>query len=265
MRKSAAAAVTASGVVALSALLTPAAFAADAPQAPTMTSVTVNAGQDIVISDLTQYLDVPIAETAQAKSGVAGMSVALWHGRNFATDLDGLLLSSPKQQCTTVNVTTTSCTDVITIQHSLKADWGNPASENDFAGSWHVDIIVSDNKGRVTEDHKYATVKIVRKATVTAEASAKQIRKGKNVTFTGSLQRLDLDTNEFQGYDGASAQLQFAKEGTNAFTTVATVKAKNGKLSATVAANKDGRWRWNYAGDKTTSTATSPVQFVNVV
>jgi hypothetical protein len=265
MRKSAAAAVTASGVVALSALLMPSAFAAEAPAAPTMTSVAVNAGQDIVIDDLTQDLEVPIAEIAQAKAGVAGMGVSLWHGRNFDTSLDGLMLSSGTEQCTTVNVTTSSCTEVITIQHSLKADWSNPASENDFAGQWHVDIIVSDNKGRVTEDHKFATVNVLRKAEVTAEASRKQVQKGKNVTFTGSLNRVDLDTSTFQGYDGASAQLQFSKEGTNVFTTVATVKAKGGELSATVAVNKDGRWRWSYAGDKTTSTATSPVQFVNVV
>ncbi|NMO53883.1 hypothetical protein HH310_22220 [Actinoplanes sp. TBRC 11911] len=90
------------------------------------------------------------------------------------------------------------------------------------------------------------------------------MRKGNNVTFTGTRKRADLGTSLFKGYDGASAQLQFSKEGTNAFTTVTTVKAAGGKLSATVAANKDGRWRWRFAGDKTTAAATSSVKFVNV-
>jgi hypothetical protein len=265
MRKSVAAAVTASGVAALSALFATPAFAAGAPAAPTMTSVTVNAGQDIVISDFTQNLDIPIAEIARAKAGVAGMGVSLWHGRSFGS-LDGLKLGTGAPDCATVNVTTSSCTEVITIQSSLKADWSNPASENDFAGQWHVDVTVSDNKGQVSENHKFATVNVLRKATVTAEASRKQVQKGKNVTITGSLKRVDLDTSAFKGYDGVRAQLQFSKEGSNVFTTVTTVKASSsGELSATVAANKDGRWRWRFSGDTTTSTATSPVQFVNVV
>ena len=264
MRKSAVAVATASGAIALSTLLTSAAFAADAPAAPTMTSVTVNAGQDIVLSGLARNVEVPVTAIARAKAGVAGVQVTLWHGQNLDS-IDGFLVGSGEFHCTTVNVTTSSCTDVITIRQSLKADWSASGSENDLTGRWHVYATVVDNKGRVTDDHKFATVNVLRKAKVTAEASRTQVQKGKNVTFTGSLKRADLDTNEFKGYDGASAQLQFSKEGTNVFTTVTTVKASNGELSATVAADKDGRWRWSYTGDKTTSTATSAAQFVNVV
>ncbi|NMO51013.1 hypothetical protein HH310_07395 [Actinoplanes sp. TBRC 11911] len=264
MRRSAATAVAAVGVVGLSALFGPPAFAAEAATSPKIVSVTVNGGRDIVVSDLTTDLEVPVTAVAQAKAGVAGIGVALWHGPNF-NHIDGMKLGRGTPSCVTVNLTTMSCTDVIDIQGSLRANLGNPISENDLAGRWAVDAGGTDNNGGFSDDPHFATVNVLRKARITAETSRTQVKKGKNVTFTGSIKRVDLDTSKFKGYDEASVQLQFSREGTDVFTTVMTVKASDGEFSATVAANRDGRWRWNYAGDKTTSAATSPVRFVNVV
>jgi hypothetical protein len=259
----AAAAVT--GALALSAFVLPAAHAEQASTAaakPEITTVIVNGGEDIVVGKLTEPREIPITVIAKARPADLLVSVALWHGTDFddVNGIDGSLFPTESAHCVAVNATTSTCDQTLTINPGFDLD------RNELAGDWHVDAYVMDKNHHSVDKPNYADVKVLRAAKLTADTSKKQVKKGNEIGVSGNLTRADWDTVQNVGFEGAAAQLQFRAEGTRDFSTVKTVKAStDGFLYATVKASKDGNWRWSYAGNKATATATSPARFVNVV
>ncbi|MFD9910409.1 calcium-binding protein, partial [Streptomyces sp. NPDC059063] len=184
-----------SGAVALSALVVPAAQAADKVQGDTkITSVTVNGGKDIVLGT-TAKKKITITVTGTDPKGIKEGMAVLWHGKKFEPEhLDGVMAPPRESKCTKVNATTGTCK--IVIDANPREIW------NGTAGKWKVMAGLLAN-GRA-EDHiivnAYKTVSVKRAARLTVNASPEPVRKGKAITVAGALTRANWDTHKYAGY-----------------------------------------------------------------
>ncbi|HST86578.1 MAG TPA: hypothetical protein VLL08_32875 [Kineosporiaceae bacterium] len=99
------------------------------------------------------------------------------------------------------------------------------------------------------------------------DAAPGSVAKGKKITLTGKLVRINWNGAKKLKYIGfaGKAQVQFKADGESEFVTVKTVKASSkGKVSTTVKAKKTGTWRLFFAGLSTTAPATSGSDAVKV-
>jgi hypothetical protein len=98
-------------------------------------------------------------------------------------------------------------------------------------------------------------------------AGPEPVEKGKKITITGKLVRIDWNgakTLKYVGFAG-KARVQFKAAGASKYVTVKTVTASSkGKVSTTVKATKTGSWRLFYPGVSTTAPATSGSDAVKV-
>ncbi|MFG2140097.1 calcium-binding protein [Streptomyces sp. NPDC048650] len=272
-----------SGALALSALVVPAAQAADAPGAGAakaqrapfvagaatdktqgdtkITNVTVNGGKDIVVgTSLKKSFTVSV--TATDPAGIYDGYAFLWHGTDLDAKkgVDGALTPSADHgTCKKVNATTSTCSV------TLVADPKSTIYGNVLAGRWHVYAAAVGNDGDLSIKNTYKSAWVKRASRLTTNASPEPVKKGKTLTVTGSLTRANWDTLKYGGYTQQPVKLQFLKKGASSYSTIKTVTSDSrGNLKTTVKAATDGYWRYAFAGTPTTQVMTSTSDFVDV-
>ncbi|MFE7030299.1 hypothetical protein ACFU9Y_08300 [Streptomyces sp. NPDC057621] len=241
------------------------AFAGPAPQgdetvgATRVSNVVVNGGKAVELTD--QPLQEFTAKfTATDPSGIAGGDMYLYKG-SYDTP-DAVIHGSWAATCTKTNATTSTCeTQFAYIQPR------GLLGRNSLAGTWKVAAWAesADGKSR-TDVHAAKTVPVLRDAKLTANAAPEPVTKGKTLTVTGKLSRVDWETRGgYHGYSAQKVKLQFRKKGASAYTTVKTVTTdSSGNLKTTVKASTDGYWRYSFTATSTTAAANATGDYVDV-
>ncbi|MWA11892.1 calcium-binding protein [Streptomyces sp. BA2] len=265
------------GTLALSALVVPAAQAADEPSVPKfapfaanapadevvgdtkITKVTVNGGKNIVVGT-TEKKKFTVAITATDPEGIYDADASLWHGSDIESDIDGLLFSDEDgSTCKVVDATTSTCTVNVTVDPTLDL------YSNILAGKWKVSANAIGNDGDYVIKDTFGYASIQRNARLTTNASPEPIKKGKTLTVTGALTRANWETSKYAGYTQQSVKLQYKKKGATSYTTLKTITSgSSGALKTTVTASADGYYRYVFAGTSTTPAVTSTSDFVDV-
>ncbi|GAA1910273.1 hypothetical protein GCM10009837_38420 [Streptomyces durmitorensis] len=265
------------GTLALSALVVPAAQAADEPNVPKfapfaanapvdevvgdtkITKVAVNGGKNIVVGT-TEKKKFTVAITATDPEGIYDADALLWHGSDIESDIDGLLLSDEAgATCKVVNATTSTCTVNVTVDPKLDL------YSNILAGKWKVSANAIGNDGDYVIKDTVGYASIQRNARLTTNASPEPVKKGKTLTVTGALTRANWETSKYAGYTSQSVKLQYKKKGATSYTTLKTITSgSSGALKTTVTASADGYYRYVFAGTSTTPAVTSTADFVDV-
>ncbi|MFD3503789.1 hypothetical protein ACFWWT_29415 [Streptomyces sp. NPDC058676] len=167
--------------------------------------------------------------------------------------------------CTATSSTTASCKGDINIYpadaYLINAD----------AGTWTAGALAltySDQDGSIqgeTDQGSLGTTKVQRYSRLTVNAGPEPVYKGKTITSTGKLSRANWEDNHYHGYTYQPVKLQFRKAGTSTYTTVKTVTSdKYGNLKATATAAYDGYWRFSFAGTTTTPAVSAVGDYVDV-
>jgi hypothetical protein len=251
-----AAVVGASGALALTAFVTPAAHAATG--SAVISKVVINGGKPVVMGT-TNVVKVTATITASDKSRISKVGIALWHGPS-SSDMDGLI-QAPSGQTASCTVSGTSETCTLT----LEADPRSSVASTDVAGSWHVYASVKAANGDSLTDYTFGSASVLRYDRLTTNATPEPIKKGKTLTIKGSLTRANWDTFTYKAYTGRSVKLEFKKKGSTTWSTVKSVTSSStGSLSTTVKAASDGYWRYVYGGSSTSPAVTSTSDYVDV-
>lgn len=141
---------------------------------------------------------------------------------------------------------------------------------NELAGSTAVDAEAYDADFNV--EKRRFTFRLLRHARWQGmNAGPEPVRKSAKVTVRATLQRADWDKGAYVRY-GSSAQratVQFRAKGSSTWRTVKTARfGETGRLSAKVwvkgTTKRDGWYRVRFAGNGTSSAATSPADYVDV-
>ncbi|MFJ9041596.1 calcium-binding protein [Streptomyces sp. NPDC102406] len=281
------AAATMSGAVALTALVAPAAQADDTPSPVAdvtsfavgqggskmsarsvddiqITKVTVNGNKDIVVGG-TQAKTFSVYVTATNPEGIEGVQAFLWHGTDFdsETGVDGAIVPNSDDisyDCDHWSATSATC------KVELTATPGEELYDSALNGKWNVYAAAVGSDGDLAENVTYKNHWIKRAAQITSfNASPEPVTKGKPITVSGNLSRVSWSYLKYYGYGSQQVQLQFKKAGSSTYSTVKTVtSSSSGAVKTTVTASADGTWRFSYAGNGTTSTATSSADYVDV-
>ncbi|MFJ4711502.1 DUF5707 domain-containing protein [Streptomyces sp. NPDC088785] len=291
-----AAAVTVSGALALTAIVVPAAQAADnspsaaaakvtagfkaahaAPRASTfaassvddeqygdtaISKIVVNGGKDVVLGTSAKA-KFKITFTATDDSGINNTSGAaiVYHGSDLDSSNIGAVpnedIDGTATTCKTVNATTSTCT----LNFTVDPLW----LYNTDAGSWKVWVGAQAKDADYTIRENAKTYSTKRYAKLTTNAAPEPIKKGKTLTATGLLSRANWDTSKYAGYTQQKVTLQFRKKTSSTYSTVKTVTSDSkGNLKTTVKASADGYFRYKFAGTSTTPAVTSTSDFVDV-
>ncbi|MFD9910021.1 calcium-binding protein [Streptomyces sp. NPDC059063] len=277
-----------SGALALSALVLPAAQAAEGPDVPQfapraaaapdpgkdaqkgdikITNVVVNGGKSIVVGT-TAKKKFTAAVTLTDPSGIKEGGAFLWHGTKLAEGyVDGVLTPADNAvpTCKKLNATTSACSMPITVNPKAGPD-KNGLRNHLAGGGWNVYGGGEAKDGDYVVKHKLKTaVRFQRAARLTVNASPEPVRKGKAITVAGALTRANWDTHKYAGYTRQPVKLEFKKKGASAWSTVKTVTSDGkGNLRTTVKASADGTFRYVFAGTSTTPAVTSAGDFVDV-
>lgn len=229
------------------------AFAGPAPQgdervgATRISNVVVNGGKRVELTD------APLQEfkakfTATDPSGTVSGDMYLYKG-SYDTP-DAVLHGTWPAACAKVNATTSTCEAHFAY---IQPRW--TLGRNSLAGTWKLAAWAESADGTSHADlHAAKSVSVVRDATLTANAAPEPVAKGKTLTITGKLSRVDWETRGgYHGYAGQAVKLQFRKKGTSTYTTVKTVTTSStGNLKTTAKASTDGYWRYAFIGTSTT-------------
>lgn len=272
-----------SGALALSALVVPAAQAADAPSGKaafsaatadgpatgtatlnvTFSNMKVNNGKNIVVGTAT-VINVPVTYTVThpATMDVSEDNFAsgplIYHGTSV-TSPDNEIISDDPATCTATSTTTLSCKGTITIR---------PADGDLFnsdAGTWNAGGLAITQNGDSKTQGGLGTTKVQRYSKLTVNAGPEPVTKGRTVTITGKLSRANWEDNAYHGYTGQYVKLQFRKAGTSTYTTLKTIKTDSyGNLKTTATASVDGYWRYSFAGTSTTPAVSAAGDYVDV-
>ncbi|MET8977657.1 hypothetical protein ABZX85_18770 [Streptomyces sp. NPDC004539] len=146
--------------------------------------------------------------------------------------------------------------------------WGEIDSNAD-ATTWKVGVhilLIKKGGGYIEEyETRRATVAVKRASKVTGAAAPGTVDKGKKISVTGDLTRVNWDTMKTGAYGARDVSLQFRAVDATSFKTVKAVRTTSaGALKTTVNASVDGFYRWVYAGDAATAAATSAALYVDV-
>ncbi|WP_340378033.1 hypothetical protein U5640_25340 [Streptomyces sp. SS7] len=257
--------LAASGAVALTALAVPAAQAAPAGPAVTFSGLKVNSGKNIVVgptTTVTVTASYTVTKPASLDPNTFASMPVLYRGTTLGDDSDGLA-GDDVATCTKSSSTVLKCT--AKIQFRPKSSDVDIDLTNADAGSWKLGAFAVNAAGGVTYQGGLGTTKLLRAATLTADATPEPVKKGKTLTVTGKLSRANWDTNKYAGYGTQPVKLQFKKKGATAYTTLKTVKTgSTGTLKTTVTASADGYFRYVFAGSSTTAPVTSAADFIDV-
>ncbi|MDQ0714241.1 putative membrane protein [Streptomyces luteogriseus] len=272
------------GALALSALVVPAAQAADAPSGKqafssaaadtgtgttastldvTFSNVKVNSGKNIVVGT-TNMVSVPVTFTVthaadlDTSSDNFATGPLIYHGSSLDT-ADNVLISDDPATCTAASSTVLNCKGVINIR---------PADGDLFnsdAGTWGAGALAVTSDGAEKMQGGLGTTKVQRYSKLTVNAGPEPVYKGKTITSTGKLSRANWEDNAYHGYTNQPVKLQFRKAGTSTYTTVKTVYSDSyGNLKATATAQYDGYWRFSFAGTTTTPAVNATGDYVDV-
>ncbi|WP_086747753.1 hypothetical protein [Streptomyces scabiei] len=237
------------GALALSAFAVPAAHATGDT---TITDVVVNGGAQLALGPKAPTT-FKVSVTAQDNSGIDAMDL---HVR-----LPSYLYNASDRglTCTAKSATTSTCTGSWTID--TRSFYGNGPADD----PWYVIASVDAKDGDWISTDTADTFTVRRLAKLTVNAAPEPVTKDAKLTVTGKLARADWSTHKNAGYSGRAVKLQFRKKGTSTYSTVKTVTSgSGGALKTTVKATADGYWRWNFAGNSTTSTAKATGDYVDV-
>ncbi|MDI1458444.1 calcium-binding protein [Streptomyces sp. ATE26] len=234
-------------------LTAPGAPAGAAPGDPEVGGATVNSGHDVVVG-ITRNVRFPVTVTGSDDPGLVFADVDLKgpHGGFYTTDA--------------FCETTTACTTVFTVNAHPAPGSDDPVDlANANAGTWSVDALADLGNGESVFAPGVGSFGLKRAARLTVEAAPEPVAKGARITVTGKLVRADWDTYRYAGYAGQGVRLQFRPKNSSTYTTVATVNTGGtGSLRTTVKAVKDGCWRWNFTGTRTTGPARTAGDYVDV-
>ncbi|KUN72805.1 hypothetical protein AQJ46_10375 [Streptomyces canus] len=270
--------IAASGALALTGLVAPAASAADSPDL-VFSAVTVNSGKAVVVGTaatvkvpVTYTLTRPSDLTVDYKTTFAG--ILLYRGTlsRMANEID----PEDAPTCTTTATTDTTVTE--SCKETLALDPENLYSASD-ATTWKaaglyskIDQDDDDSDGHIHLGYDYdawgplgSGVQIKRAARLTVNASPEPVKKGGTITVTGKLTRANWETGTYTGYTTQKATLQFRAKSATSYTTVKTVTSgTGGALKTTTKATKDGYYRYVFAGTTTTGSATAAGDYIDV-
>jgi hypothetical protein len=180
---------------------------------------------------------------------------------------NGCTLTSVKLVYTTPTSTSPSFTmpavagdqDLTTYASGL--DLYPAQAPNSEAGTWKATITARWSSGKITTS---ATVKVVRESRLTTNASPEPVVKGKAITVKGTLTRANWQTGKYVGYPKQQVQLQF-RPTNGSYAAVKTVPSGTaGALTTSVPANKDGCFRFVFAGSSTTGKVTGAQDCIDV-
>ncbi|WP_155059012.1 hypothetical protein [Streptomyces blattellae] len=269
------------GALALSALVVPAAQAADSPSdrlplSSAGTTATAAAELDVTFSNMKVNKGKRITVGTTAKVAVP-VTYTLTHAADLDISADNfangpliyrgssvesatnVLISDDPGTCTAVSSTVLNCSGVINIRPADGDLW------NSDAGTWKAGglAVTADEDAKWQGD--LGTTKVLRAARLTVNAAPEPVRKGRTITVTGKLSRANWDTNAYAGYGGQKVVLQFRKKGTTNYTNVKGITSTStGALKTTVTASSDGYYRFTFAGTATTAPTTVAGDFVDV-
>ncbi|GAA2221188.1 hypothetical protein GCM10010232_01580 [Streptomyces amakusaensis] len=265
IRTSAAALTT--GAVALTGLTAPtaqadqkpdgfSAFAAKTPGATKITDVVLNGGKPIVLGPAKKK--VTLTFKAADSSGIELAFGLLWRGKDFDSAKERV--SPDRDEAGCKGGTKVTCTVTFTFDTRM------PSADNGFAGGgWHAAVAALAKDDSTLVQFKARTTSLLRASQISVNASPEDVKKGKTLTVTGSLNRADWGTKKYTGYGKQPVKLQFRKKGAKTFTTVKTVKTDTkGKLRTTVKATADGTYRYAFDGTSTTAPVTNGGDFIDV-
>ena len=270
------------GALALSAFVVPAAQAADAPSGKaafsaatadgtsttadtldvTFSDMKVNNGKSIVVG-ATNTVSVPVtysvthAADLDTSSDNFASGPLLYKGTSVDTATN-MLISDDPGTCTAASTTVLSCSGVIDI------DATSDLSSSE-AGTWHAGGLAVTKNGDGKLQGDLGSIKVLRKAKLTVNASPEPVAKGKTITVTGTLTRANWDTNKYAGYASQSVVLQFRKAGTSTYTNVKGITSTStGTLKTTTTASVDGYYRFVFAGSATTAPVNATGDYIDV-
>ncbi|MFF5028077.1 hypothetical protein ACFY2J_28225 [Streptomyces collinus] len=172
----------------------------------------------------------------------------------------GMLLGQAPAACTATSATTASCKGLIDVY---------PA-ENDLlnvdAGTWKAGALALQySTGASAETLGLGTTQVQRYSKLTVNASPEPVKKGKTITVTGQLSRANWEDHKYHGYTKQSVKLQFRKKGSSTYTTLKTITSDStGNLKTTTTAKEDGYFRYSFAGTSTTPAVNATGDFVDV-
>ncbi|MDG9707503.1 hypothetical protein [Streptomyces sp. DH10] len=273
------------GALALSALVVPAAQAADAPSGKaafgsaasgaesgstttstldvTFSDMKVNSGKNIVVGT-TNLVSVPVTYTVthaadlDTSSDNFATGPLIYHGSSMDT-ADNVLISDDPATCTAASSTVLSCKGVINIRPADGDLW------NSDAGTWGAGALAVTSNGDEKTQGGLGSTKVQRYSKLTVNAGPEPVYKGKTITSTGKLSRANWEDNAYHGYTNQPVKLQFRKAGTSTYTTVKTVYSDQyGNLKTTATATYDGYWRFSFAGTTTTPAVNATGDYVDV-
>jgi hypothetical protein len=281
------------GALALSALVVPAAQAASADDValrkpsgaevfgvtsgrsalraaaaePTVTSVSVNGGKNVVLGTTT-VKTFTVSVTATHASGIADAYIDLWRGSDPERPDGWLPPNQDVATCKAASATKSTCKLTITARPGFDDgdDLTGYVYDNALAGSWHVSVGVLANDQSVSYTDYYRTHKIQRLSKLTVNAAPEPVKKGATITVTGKLTRADWEARKYVGIpSGQSVSLQFRKAGSSTYSTVKGIKTTSGgALKTTVKAASDGYHRFNYKGITSTAASVAAGDYVDV-
>ena len=271
--------IAASGALALTGLVAPAASAATTPNL-VFSDVTVNNGKAVTVGT-TATVKVPVTYTLTRPSDLTVdyrttfAGVLLYRGTlsRMANEIDPEAVPTCTATATTDTTVTESCKEILAIDPGASLYSASDATAWKAAGLYStIDQDDDDSDGHISLGYDYdawgplgSGVRIKRAAKLTADAAPEPVKKGATLTVTGKLTRADWDSGRYTGYVSQKATLQFRAKGASGYTTVKTVTSgTGGVLRTTTKATKDGYYRYVFAGTTTTGSATAAGDYVDV-
>ncbi|MDH6434434.1 hypothetical protein M2158_002911 [Streptomyces sp. SAI-144] len=269
--------IAASGALALTGLVAPAASADPSPDL-VFSAVTVNSGKAIVVGTATVNVPVtytltrPSDLTVDYKTKFSGVMIYRGTLSRMANEID----PEDAPTCTTTATTDTTVTE--SCKETLAFEPGYLYTASD-ATTWKAAGVYSkldqdddDSDGHISFTSSYdawgplgSGARIKRAARLTVNASPEPVKKGGTITVTGKLTRANWETGTYTGDISQNATLQFRAKGSNSYTTVKTViSGTGGALKTTTKATEDGYYRYVFAGTTTTGSATAAGDYIDV-
>jgi hypothetical protein len=215
-------------------------------------SASVNGGKALVVGSATQT-SFSATVTASDPKGIDYIDAWLYRGPSTAPT--GILAAAHKYTCTAVDAGTTTCTFGFVM--------GEGWLTNADAGNWRLQVNATALDG---DYHRKAaaSLNIRRASKLTANAAPEPVTKGKPITITGALSRVNWHDSKYYRHANQPVSLQF-RTPSGTYSTVRTVTASStGYLKTTVTASRDGYWRYSYAGNTTTAAVNAPGDYVDV-
>ncbi|WP_333776259.1 hypothetical protein [Streptomyces sp. IBSBF 3136] len=275
------------GALALSALVVPAAQAADSAPSykaaaakvlshagsgkSAFSSADEPADLGVTFSDLKIASAIKVGTTNHVTTTV---TYTMTHDANYVLGSDdfdngpfiykestgGILFGDAPASCTATSATVASCKGLIDVY---------PADDellNVDAGSWKAGALaVQYSTGAGSETDALGTTLVQRYSKLTVNASPEPVKKGKTITVTGKLSRANWEDHQYHGYTKQSVQLQFRKKDSSTYTTLKTITSDStGNLKTTTTASTDGYFRYAFAGTSTTPAVNATGDFVDV-